>query len=340
MVAPRRPKKGQRTVADHPHLVAQWDQKGNGNYKPEDVLEGSTYVASWMCDVCQQVWQALVYTRAGKLQCGCPFCDGKQVQQSESLAEKFKDIAAEWDYEANAGLKAECGSPLLPSNCPPCSHKKVWWRHTVGGVEHKWDQAVHARTSHGQGGRGCPYCFVRGGPRWKENLADAFPSVAAMWHPDLNGGLRPKGFTPGSHVVIAWLCPEITCSLGHPHVWEAPIYDVVKAHKKGQTGCPLCATTGTSVCVCNSLEGKYPQLAAEFHWTKNTVVDRKTGVVTVLRPSQVPPHSKTKSVWWCCCVCRSDYQCSPATRTKRLGTISCPQCKVNKKGSSKITTVP
>lgn len=323
-IVPRRPAAGQRTVQDHPYLAAQWDSERNGGIKPEHVAEGSTYRAFWVCGGCGEGWRAAVQSRTGQSAHGCPFCHGGRiVHSSESLEAKFPGVAKEWDCEANSGLKAGDGSALVPRNCPPHSRKKVGWKHVgVGGVEHRWEQAVYSRTNLGQG---CPECNPGGGPRWKENLMEGFPSVAAMWHPELNGGLAAGVCTPGSRKEVWWLCPEVSCEEHHPHVWKARVSSLVLAHLRGRSGCPFCSNAGAKVCACNSLQGKFPCLAAEFHPSKNLVLDRETGEERVVRADEVPPRSAVKR-WWCCRVCGFGWEATPHDRTRIRKPSGCPRC--------------
>ncbi len=63
-----------------------------------------------------------------------------------NLAEKYPEIAAEWDYVSNGGQK--------PEDFPPGSQKKVWWV-CAYDPSHKWLAKISNRTLLG---RGCPQC--------------------------------------------------------------------------------------------------------------------------------------------------------------------------------------
>lgn len=65
-----------------------------------------------------------------------------------SLAEKFPEIAAQWDYEKNA--------PLTPYDFSHGSKYRAWWLCDNG---HSFDAIIGSRTAHA-GGRykGCRYC--------------------------------------------------------------------------------------------------------------------------------------------------------------------------------------
>ena len=105
-----------------------------------------------------------------------------------------------------------------------------------------------------------------------------YPDLVKEWHPTKNGDLTPNDFTHGSSKKVWWLCPK-----GHS-------YDSVIANRtkeKKPTGCPYCS--GNKVSEENNLEEVYPEIAKEWHPTKN---DKLT-------PKQVTSKTNTK-VWWLC----------------------------------------
>ena len=63
----------------------------------------------------------------------------------------------------------------------------------------------------------------------KTDLATVNPTLAAQWHPTLNGDLLPSQVAPRSHKKVWWRCP--TCG----HEWTAMI-----ANRSRGTGCPQC----------------------------------------------------------------------------------------------------
>ena len=91
----------------------------------------------------------------------------------------------------------------------------------------------------------------------RESLATSHPEAAAQWHRTKNGNATPADVVAGSHNIAWWRCPK-----GPDHEWEARIYD-----RSGSCGCPFCA--GKRVSVTNSFANLRPDLAAEWHPTKN-----------------------------------------------------------------------
>ena len=63
------------------------------------------------------------------------------------------------------------------------------------------------------------------------DLATLEPTVAAQWHPVLNGTLTAQMVTAGSHRRVWWQCDD-------GHVWKAVIYARAGPQK---CGCPVCA---------------------------------------------------------------------------------------------------
>lgn len=203
-------------AATHPELARQWHPTRNGALTPRDVVAGSRRKVWWICGKGHE-WQATILSRAGN-GAGCPVCAGKVVIPGENdLASLFPDIAAQWHPDRNG--------QLTPENVAPYSNKKVWWRCPLG---HDYAASVGARTV---GGSGCPYCANRKVLAGFNDLATRKPTIAAQWHPTLNGALTPEMVTAGSHRKAWWRCP-------YGHIWKAVIYARAGPQK---CGCPVCA---------------------------------------------------------------------------------------------------
>lgn len=97
-----------------------------------------------------------------------------------------------------------------------------------------------------------------------------------QWHPGKNGALTPDTVSYGSKRKIWWQC-------GRGHEWQSPPY----ARVGKNSGCPYCA--GKKVASGRDLRSVYPDIAAQWHPTKN-------GKST---PEQFLPGSH-RSVWWQC----------------------------------------
>eukprot|EP00128_Syssomonas_multiformis_P003508 Colp12_sorted_trinity150504_noHs@26416 len=104
--------------------------------------------------------------------------------------------------------------------------------------------------------------------------AAEFPEVIRQWHPHKNT-VGPESVTPGSAKKIWFMCDE-------GHEWEAILLNRTRGN-----GCPTC--NRKKVTSTNTLLAKHPEVAAEWHPTKN-------GELT---PKVVAGASATK-VWWQC----------------------------------------
>ncbi|MBW1666607.1 MAG: zinc-ribbon domain-containing protein [Deltaproteobacteria bacterium] len=130
------------------------------------------------------------------------------------------------------------------------------------------------------------------------NLEAVNPQLARQWHPTKNGDLTPADVTPGSHRKVWWVCDR-------GHEWRAMIYS-----RNAGTGCPYCS--GLAVSEENNLERVNPELAKQWHPTKN-------GSLT---PRDVTPCSHRK-VWW---ICEKNHEWK-ATIANRSNGKGCPYCK-------------
>ena len=114
----------------------------------------------------------------------------------------------------------------------------------------------------------------------KRNLSQSHPQLIYRWHPTKNGDKKPEDFTYGSKKKVWWLCPK-----NKNHDFESPIWFLT--HSKSAGGCPFCA--GKKVSEDNSLAFLFPEIAKEWHPTKNG--DKKPEDFT---------HGSKKKVWWLC----------------------------------------
>ena len=196
----------------------------------------------------------------------------------------LETVLEQWDAERN--------QPLTPDNTSYGSKRKVWWCCSKG---HSWQAAVHTRTG---SGTGCPVCAGKVVQAGDNDLATRFPELAREWHPTRNGSLTPEQVVSGGHRMVWWICEK-------GHEWRAQI----KSRTNG-CGCPVCANREIRPTE-NDLASRYPQLAAQWHPTKNGS----------LVPDQIPPGTARK-VWWIC-EKGHEWQASVASRVSGCG---CPVC--------------
>ena len=169
-------------------------------------------------------------------------------------------LVQEWHTERNGFL--------TPAVISFGSGKRAWWRCEKG---HEWQERVSNRSHLGYG---CPYCSGKR-PTQERNFSVLYPSLMPEWHPTKNQTLDPAGLLPRSNRKVWWQCKE-------GHEWETSI-----CSRTNGSGCPYCA--GKRIWLENCLGKKYPNVARDWHPTKN-------GILT---PRDVAPHS-SKAVWWQC----------------------------------------
>jgi hypothetical protein len=265
----------------NPEIAKQWHQIKNGDLLPYDVTAYSHKKVWWVCQYGHE-WETAISSRSHGN--GCPYCSGNKTTAENCLAAKNPELAKEWHPTKN--------DDLTPYDVTPGSQVKAWWICKEG---HEWKAAISSRSY----GTGCPYCS--GNKVSQDNcLATKNPDLAKEWHPTKNGDLTPYDITPGSGVKAWWMCDK-------GHEWEATINS-----RSGGRGCPYCS--GQKVSQENCLATNYPDLAREWHPTKN-------GTLT---PYDVTVKSPQK-IWW---MCEKGHEWKTRVYNRTRGT-GCPYCVVH-----------
>lgn len=195
----------------------------------------------------------------------------KEVLDKKSLQSVYPSLAAQWHPTKNGDL--------TPDTISAGSGKKVWWCDSFG---HEWNSSVNNRAK----GSGCPYCSGKIPIKGQTDLATINPFLASEWHPTKNAPLTPEEVKEYSNKKVWWICSQ-------GHEWQEQV-----SNRSNGNGCPFCS--GKKVLPgYNDLQTIYPDLAAEWHPTKN-------GNVT---PDVISCGSKKKIWWrdkfgheWCCAV--------------------------------------
>ena len=260
---------GKRTVysnsllALYPSLSKEWHPSKNSDILPSQVRPASHKVVWWKCSKNENhEWQASVKSRKVN-GTGCPYCSGNKVDEFNSLQSINPELSLEWHPTKNGGLS--------PKDVTAGSGKKVWWQ-CEKGEDHEWEASISSRVR----GNGCPVC--RGFKVVQSNsLSHLRPDIALEWHPTRNAGITPDQVSIGSRKIIWWQCPTHS-----DHVWKGSVLNRVHGNK-----CAVCA--GQQVVESTSLNSLYPEIALEWHPTKNKA----------LTPKMVAPFSG-KKVWWKC----------------------------------------
>ncbi len=175
----------------------------------------------------------------------------RSPSSTNTLAVLFPEIASQWHPSRNG--------VLTPDRVVAGSHKRCWWK-CPEGQDHVWLASVKDRT---YAKSGCVFCAGRAVSS-TNSLASLFPEITREWHPTKNGTLTPNKIVAGSTKIVWWSCPK-----GPDHEWQTK---VVNRTSKGTTGCPFCG--GDKASIANSLATLYPDVAAQWHPTKNGDITR------------------------------------------------------------------
>ena len=136
------------------------------------------------------------------------------VKPEKSLAYRFPQIAAEWDYEVNGDI--------LPINVSYGSHDPFGW--VCSNCGNKWTVSVNQRTC----GHGCNECAIRERAKMMREKAVAQnnlkswcvennPLLLEEWDYSKNEK-GPEEYSVGSNDHVNWVCR--TCG----NNWETPVY--------------------------------------------------------------------------------------------------------------------
>ena len=180
----------------------------------------------------------------------------------KKLLSSYPHLVKEWHPTKNG--------ELTPKDFTHGSDKKVWW---VCDKGHSFSTSVSDRTR--QKPIGCKYCAGKKASK-ENNLETLFPEIAKEWHPTMNKELMPNQVTRASTKKVWWLCPK-----GHDYK------SAIANRTRMKSGCHYCA--GKKASQENNLEALFPEIAKEWHPTKNKE----------LMPNQVT-YGSHKKVWWLC----------------------------------------
>jgi len=279
-------------IIDNAELMAEWNWAKNNalGFDPQILTQGCHTRVWWICKKGHS-YEAQIKNRVSGS--SCPFCSNRKVQSGyNDLATTHPIVASEWNYEKNKGL--------LPTMVPAGSQKKLWWKCSFG---HEWDATVVSRVN----GTGCPYCSNHKVLEGYNDLTTTNPELAVEWNYEKNKDLSPKMVVPGSLKKVWW-----KCSLGHE--WQET---VVKRTAQGYN-CPFCSSHKV-LAGFNDLAIKYPDVAKEWHPTKN-------GSLT---PREVSASSKKKA-WW---ICSKGHEWQAVIGSRTDLRAGCPICNQEMKTS-------
>ena len=180
-----------------------------------------------------------------------------------------------WDEEKN-------DKPFDDVDARAARYTLLYWRCPRG---HQFGRNLRALGQSPE----CPTCGIT-----ETSFAAVHPRLAARWHSEKNGALTPDQIPSDFGDSVWWACP-------FGHAFEAS----PRAYAKDD-GCPHCAMTE------NSLQARYPRLAAQWHPDKNAGVS----------PSSIDAQSPIPA-WW---RCPRGHEFHRPVRSMTQGTGACPTC--------------
>ena len=240
-----------------PHLQEEWDHAANAHLGSSFIAPQSNRKVWWTSGICKtgqsHRWQATVNNRTHGS--GCPYEIGRAVCHCNDLAHNHREVAAEWDREANG--------KRMPENVAAGSRSKAAWR--CGLCGHSWIAKVTQRILHRNG---CPQC-AREASRQKTrhpSISSGPAHLLAEWDWEANEthGWHPDLVTLGSGQQVHWIARD-ECKLGLVHRWQAAPYSRTRTKRKAGSPFP----SSTAVCACNSLGVQCPEAADLWDLSSN-----------------------------------------------------------------------
>lgn len=143
---PKRVTVANSLAALEPQISKDWHPTRNGHVRPTDLAHHSGFVAWWKClKGPDHEWQMPVSVRtSANTRRGCPFCSGRRVSVTNSLATLHPAVAAQWHPKRNGNL--------TPHDVTTRSELRVYWRCEIG---HEWGAQIASRVRNKSG---CPHC--------------------------------------------------------------------------------------------------------------------------------------------------------------------------------------
>lgn len=282
--------------AKYPEIAKQWHPTKNGDITPNQITACSGDAHWWLCPKkcpqgCEHAYKMIVGNKI-KGQ-GCPFtgccASSKQFCIHTSLETTHTEIAKYWDKEKNKNIY---GNPLLPQDVTYGTNYMAHWKcpkKCPEGCSHTWEATVASTVIPKE----CDVCLFCSGQKIcpHVSLQYIYPLIAAEWHPtkniDKNGApITTDQVFPMSGKKAWWLCSN-SCSHGCAHEYEM----IIANRTDKNQSCPFsgcCLTAPKKCCVHTSLAWLHPEIASQWHPTKNTTT-----------PDAVLPFSN-ESAWWVC----------------------------------------
>ena len=281
----------------HPELLNEWDYDKNGDLKPENVMSGSRKKVWWKCEMGHS-YPATLNHRTSPNSTGCPKCfSGRQTSFAEQAVYYYVKQAypdAINRYQNIFGSRFELDI-FIPSINTAIEYDGEAW--------HKNDKIEREQRKY-------KLCKDHG--------------IRLI-------RLREKAYNLGSDVADYGFVYD---KLYEHNVLQYAILDLLKFLMFHHPLLPIDVNIGRdknkiyknyNKIEDESLEKKYPEIAKEWHPTKNGES----------KPSMFKPRSDYK-VWWLCSKCGFEWETTIGHRVEGTG---CPKCGINKSVSKRSLKV-
>lgn len=303
--------------AKFPDIAKELHPTKNGDIKADEIPAFSNKEFIWLCPRVTDCGCSHEYSASASNRCNngltCPFkgcsVSPKKWCIHESILYTHPDIAKFWDTEKNKevyGLESA-------ADVTHGSSVDAFWKCSQKcpqGCEHSWQRTILSATRD----RDCDFCPYCSGQKICEHtsLEALYPEIAKELHPTKNvkddgQPLLASEIFQSAGIEVRWKCP-IGCPFGCVHEYSS----IVSNRTKLKQGCPFagcCLTAPKLTCLHTSLAHLFPQLASEWHPTKNSI-----------SPSEVLPFCNDK-VWWMC-EKRHEWEAAISDRHR----THCPEC--------------
>lgn len=219
-------------------ILSEWTgvtSTGGRFNSPSEVTSQSNKELVWRCEKGHE-WVARVQKRT-LLGSDCPYCSNQKIAPGQNdlhtwcLNNNKNYLIDEW-----IGVD-EFGGLVDIHNIAKSSHKKVYWKHEVNGVEHKWLAKISDRTVRNSR---CPICYgkntlktgVNDLETWCNENPDFGDILKRQWlgKTELGEDIDMCDISKGSHTKVAWECE---CG----NIWYTDI--VHRLYRKAKM-CPKC----------------------------------------------------------------------------------------------------
>lgn len=272
-------------LVTHPELAKEMIPELNDGVGPDQIMSGSNKKRVWTCKTisetpCGHIWSTHPYVRTRGI--GCPVCANLaiHIDGRNSMRKTHPDLANEMHPTKNGEMN--------PDNTITGTAKKIWWVCKIISdtpCNHVWQTTGNSRFSNNAG---CPACANQSlHTDGINSMRNTHPKLSEEFHPTKNGDFSPDNIIATTAERLYWQCTTLS-AMPCGHIWEArrvrKLVDGLEI-----TPCPACSNIVLHQDGRNSLAQLFPELAKEFHPSKN---HDKT-------PENILPGSRKRVHWIC-----------------------------------------